>query len=349
MVFNMMNKYLSFLKKKGLKFKSTEELLEMFKDIKLRHKYTLGATSSGALLNDSSFTDRTALYNNMIHDFEIDSNVLRRGRDLEGLVINWLNEDFTKLNLNIKAVRLDSNSFYYLPNKLWHTVQVDSNIYINDEMYLLEIKTARGVFNKAFGKGGVFDPATLEFVELDCIIPTDYYYQCQKQMYVLKNCEEKYKQDYMFLACYLTDKDKIVIFKITYNESLANSIIKAGDNFIENNLMKGIAPLEEVQLKAEDDSNNLAFADSNLNFLVNKYNEETKQAKAHKEQADKWLTHIKNKLGKLDGIVDDNMHYLVRKSIFERSSVDTNKLKEQYPKIYKEVLKSNVIEKVEVL
>lgn len=315
--------------------------LEATNPIMARHLTTLGGTASAALLGMNKYVSKRDVYEYMTRDprdiVPDDNMAMAVGRHFEPLIIEWYSENIAHLNAGETLTDI---------SRPWSTVQVDA---VDNEENGVEIKTAGsdrktkwGV--REWGKGNTYNPDG-SLLKADEQIPSYYYCQVQKQMYIMDN-------HLSHLCVMFRDTCEFRTYTIKRNDDLIKRIIEAEDDFVFNHLIPRNPPIEEFSvtadvgilnppaLKVKD--NGFAIADRDMFKAIVAYCDAKEKEKMFAETASKLGAHIVSRLTheNCDVLGTASGRELAHITCSKRTSFDSKKFKADHPDLWEQYSKS---------
>lgn len=315
--------------------------LEATNPIMARHLTTLGGTASAALLGMNKYVGKRDVYEYMIRDprdiVPDDNMAMAIGRHFEPLIIKWYSEHIAHLNAGETLTDI---------SRPWSTVQVDA---IDDKGDGVEIKTA-GSDRKTkwgkreWGKGNTHNPDG-SLLKADEQVPSNYYCQVQKQMYIMDN-------QLSHLCVMFRDTCEFRTYTIKRNDDLIKRIIEAEDDFVFNHLIPRNPPIEEFSvtadvgiinppaLKTKEDG--FAIADRDMLKAIVAYKNAKSKEKLYSDTASKLGAHIVSRLThcNCDVLGLASGRELAHIMGYSRTTLDSKALKKDYPDLYKQYSKT---------
>lgn len=293
------------------------------------HKTTLGGTADSVLLKCSPWRTLPQLYEEIIGDFHLEQKAkMRMGILLEGEVRDTLANEI----LHAKVVDKD---LFLSPDegRPWSSCQVDSVIEYQGKTIPCEIKTT-GRRGKDWGKGSEIDSLG-NIVKEGNQIPIYYYVQCQKQLWATG-------KEFMFLFCRELAWCIDSVYVIKRDDEIIDAILKAEDDFMFNNLIPRVPPVEEKKEEIEAVVNEGAYTSDDivrdcellaeLNKQYDELSEQISIVKAHILEEAKGYKSITNKNGEVLATIS---------SVKGRSTFDSKTFKKDNPELYKKYVKEN--------
>lgn len=186
-------------------------------------------------------------------------------------------------------------------------------------------------------RGDGFDKAKGE-------IPGDYYYQVQ-------HCMAVTGIEAFILSVYVTSRDELQVYSIPRNDDFIKSLVEVEGDFWTHNIEAGVSPAprglaEENEILDGLVSGGEVEVTAELEALSAEYEEARKAESAAKAKKDEAAAKIKAALiaaqtGEGGKITAKNERTSLSYSIVKSTRVDTDKLKNNFPPVYEEVLKES--------
>jgi putative phage-type endonuclease len=285
---------------KKIAFNSREEWLEL-------RKQGIGGSDAAAVVGLSKWSSPLAVYADklgIIPERE-DNEAMRQGRDLEAYVAERFMEQ-----TGLKVRR--ENHILINEERPFMFANIDRRIVGEDEG--LECKTT-SVYNRTDFEGGD--------------VPPEYYAQCQHYMAVTG-------WRVWHLAILVLNKG-FYVFRVERNEEDIQALIKAEQEFWENNVLAGIPPepLEhdsETLIKLYPNSHDTYIPLYGVSKELLELNEKKKAAKDLEEEIKNLENRVKATLGDAGEGSDDN--FIVTWKSQSRTSLDGTRLKKELPDVY---------------
>lgn len=285
---------------KKIAFNSREEWLEL-------RKQGIGGSDAAAVVGLSKWSSPLAVYADklgIIPERE-DNEAMRQGRDLEAYVAERFMEQ-----TGLKVRR--ENHILINEERPFMFANIDRRIVGEDEG--LECKTT-SVYNKTDFEGGD--------------VPPEYYVQCQHYMAVTG-------WNVWHLAVLVLNRG-FYVFRVERNEEDIQALIKAEQEFWENNVLAGIPPepLEhdsETLIKLYPNSHDTYIPLYGVSKELLELNEKKKAAKDLEEEIKNLENRVKATLGDAGEGSDDN--FIVTWKSQSRTSLDGTRLKKELPDVY---------------
>ena len=285
---------------KKIPFDSREQWLEL-------RKQGIGGSDAAAVVGLSKWSSPLAVYADklgIIPERE-DNEAMRQGRDLEAYVAERFMEQ-----TGLKVRR--ENHILINEERPFMFANIDRRIVGEDEG--LECKTT-SVYNRTDFEGGD--------------VPPEYYAQCQHYMAVTG-------WRVWHLAILVLNKG-FYVFRVERNEEDIQALIKAEQEFWENNVLAGIPPepLEhdsETLIKLYPNSHDTYIPLYGVSKELLELNEKKKAAKDLEEEIKNLENRVKATLGDAGEGSDDN--FIVTWKSQSRTSLDGTRLKKELPDVY---------------
>lgn len=312
----------------------TNEIPE-YNKIAFFHTFCIGGTVDSQILGVNHYQNKHDAYDNMINFKEHENKfVFARGKFLEPFVAQQF-ELLTRKKIQ-DGITLDGTEF----DCPWSFSQIDFLCNDNGKIIPLEIKVSTVNYadedgDKVWGKGSEFNCHGELLVE-DEQVPMEYYIQCQKQMWLSKN-------DYMYLAVWLTFETKIRVFVIHRNEKVIQSIIETEKDFLFNHVIPQI-PYEEVDISLKnevEDNVNAVYADEEFTQLYERYLQVNSIYNEAKKDNDTLSKKLKELMGDHDMVVNANGVKLCSVTKIQSRRFDLEKFKNDCPDLYRDYLTLN--------
>ena len=296
--------------------------------IPLYHKTHFGGHASAVLCGLSRYMKPVELYTQMtcLEDDRINSFAMRRGTFNEPFVAKEAALALCGKVRKGRGFRVDSK-------RPWSSAQIDYMITDADGYRtVLEIKTGavnpvQSDGNRLWGKGCVL--VNGKVVTPDDLMPTEYFIQVQKQLYITG-------KDYGYLAVWLTFENGVRIFKVERDDDLIRKIITAEDNFLFNYLIPKRAPdsFEEESNELESDGNDAVFSDEDTTKVLERIHEVKAQLTELKAEDSELTAILKERIGEHKALINKAGDVLARLTFATRRSFDVNTFKTENPELY---------------
>lgn len=305
------------------------------KCVPFTHMLSIGGSSDAALLNVSRYQTALDVYNAMINPAcETKSFLFDLGHYMEAFIAQQFKE--------LTGYEVQDGDTLYDHDRAWSLAQVDKfTITKAGEFLPLEIKTS--TYNhiqddgaRLWGDGCEFQNG--EIIKNDDLIPTDYFIQCQKQLYITKS-------EHMFLSVWIRNENKIRIFHIVKDEQIINRIIKAEDDFIFNHVIPEIPPvIETLEIQAKNDKDIIASDD--LLACWKRYKTLSDKKKALETEMKEAGELIKKSMGDYENALDSTGKRLFHIITSKIRRLDSTELKKSAPDLYEKYLKETISKRI---
>ena len=305
--------------------------------LRWRHKFSLGGTASAILLGVNKYKTPLDLYT------EMTSNSL--GGDSSNFLMKAgiaMEETIGREAASLLHAHWREGDTRICSDMIWSSCQIDSYLSKPSDHELrvpLEIKLSLGTSSEEWGKGCEINDSG-EIVAEDDLIPPMYMIQCQKQLMITKN-------DFMYLAAWLTFSKEIRIYKINASLELMARIAKADTDFMFNNLITGTQPEggrptneitealqsgREVKLSTEQ-----AASPDRVKELCQEYSKISSEIKHLNQELSAIKESIQGYFGEsVEAITDDYGNLLCTYKYQKRKSLNSDYIKNKYPFVYRD-------------
>lgn len=225
-------------------------------------------------------------------------------------------------------------------NRPWSECQIDR---LTLDGTPVELKTAyqnpmQPDGKRKFGRGCDFN-AKGELLSVDDLIPTEYYIQCQKQLYLTN-------KPFMWLAVWLTNSPSVRVFKIKRDNDMITKIIKAEDDFMFEHVIPEI-PLPKTEEEDEDKpevKDDSVFADALMLDDLNQLNDIKANISSLTDKQKELTARIKKRMGDAQKLISINGDLLATKITKTVKKFDTKKFKDYDGELYNKFIIKNITE-----
>lgn len=227
-------------------------------------------------------------------------------------------------------------------NRPWSISQIDAYASYDGRIRPLECKVtsnnAEGEDGRDFGRGCQFNENG-EILTEDDLIPVEYFIQCQKQMMLSG------RDDYMFLAVWLTFENRVRVFKIKYDKEICKKIVEAEDDFLFNHVMCKDATglVQETYTKPETNliKGKVFNADLDFENRCRKYNAITKQISALKNEQEEIKKELLAKMQDCTVALNGDKEKLLSLTQIKTQRFDSKKFANEHADLYGNYLKES--------
>ena len=299
-------------------------------EIAYLHKTKLGATASSVLLGLNKYKSALDLYNDMMADEVVeDTNfAMYRGQLAEQQL-----ERFSPIgNLRKGLIIVDSD-------RPWSMCQIDffhDGIPVECKTASSNYVTADGLKN--WGKGSLLNEHG-KVVKEDNLVPLEYEYQCQKQMYVYRKAVGSIV-DKMYLCAWLMFENFFRTYVVHYDQSIVDEILKAEDEFIFEHLLKGVPPESddtEIESTVIDVSSSVFASQADIDAK-----DEYERIKAEIAKLQDKQKLIEKKLRKAIGdnatLIDSDGNAIAKQQVYTTNRFNTSLFKKEQTELYAKYL-----------
>ena len=257
------------------------------------------------------------------------NNITYFGHIMESHIADMFQEQYKDL---FEVYR--DKKHYKCPDYPWLNGNIDRQLIDKHtrESGVLEIKTTRTFDNEEWGRGCAFG-VDFRLVLSDNKVPESYMYQVQH--YLL--CTGF---SFAWLCAFSRDTCELRIYKIDADNGIQNLIKKKGTEFWFNNVIKGVAPLQNVPLSERKSNGDTIDADSSIIDKVVALKDIQAQIEALESQEKALKTEIQEFIGDNEILLDVTTEKpLVTWKSSERRTFDTNAFKSEHEHLYNEYLR----------
>jgi predicted phage-related endonuclease len=300
-------------------------------EIAFLHKTKLGATASSILLGLNKYKSALDLYNDMMTDEVVENTnfAMYRGQLAEQQL-----ERFSPIG------KLDRGMILIDSDRAWSMCQID---FFNQDGIPVECKTASSNYVtddglKNWGKGSLLDESG-KVVKEDSLIPLEYEYQCQKQMYLYGKATGRYI-DKMYLCAWLMFENFFRTYVVHYDQSIVDEITKAEDNFIFEHLLKGVPPESDdtaIESTVIDVSSSVFASQADIDAK-----DEYQRIKAEIAKLQDKQKLIEKKLRKAIGdnatLIDSDGNAIAKQQVYTTNRFNTSLFKKEQTELYAKYL-----------
>ena len=286
-------------------------------------KLGIGGSDAGAICGLNPYRTAIHVYYDKTSDKieEIDNEAMRQGREFEEYVAKRFME------ATGKKVRR-SHYMYQHPEYPWMLADVDRLIV--GENAALECKTASPYMADQWK---------------DDKIPMSYQIQCYHYMAVLE-------LEVMYLAVLILGKG-FQYYRLERDEEIIADLIRIEKDFWENNVLKKVIPTPDGSKVADSVIAEYYKEAKKETILLSGFDEKLKRRAELEELMKRMETEkkqIEQELKLYMGYAEnaENEHYRISWKSIVSNKVDTTRLKEEKPEIYKEYLKPSVSRRLTV-
>lgn len=305
-------------------------------EVNWAHRISVGGSSVSAIMGVNKWTTAEDIYNVMtgaVDNSEPNENSL--------FVVGHLAEPIVAQLFTMTA-RIPTVEGTTLQDKErpWSECQIDR---LTLDGTPVELKTAyqnpmQPDGKRKFGRGCDFN-AKGELLSVDDLIPTEYYIQCQKQMYLTN-------KPFMWLVVWLTNSPSVRVFKIKRDNDMITKIIKAEDDFMFNHVIPEV-PLPKVEEEDEDKpevKDDSVFADAMMLEDLNELNDIKANMASLKDKQSELTARIKKRMGDAQKLISISGELLATKITKTVRKFDTKKFKDYDGELYSKFITVNTTE-----
>jgi len=282
-------------------------------------KKGIGGSDAAAICGLSRWRTPFDIYIDKTTDYIVEQEENQHmywGNILEPIIVKKYEEETNKI-VNTQNKLMKSNHYPFMLSNIDGFIPFDGAV--------LECKTSDSRSANKWGENG------------SDFFPEEYLIQCAHYAII-------YDAPYVDLAVLIGGND-FRIYTYNRNENLESLIIKAEDDFWNNNVLKGVPPLPRTEddlnkmiIETQSKMKNVSLPTQKLIELVNETDVEIQQLK---EKREKMSFEIKKTISDHEGLVDDFGNILCTWKFQESNRFDVSQFKIVHPDIYEKFIKKS--------